>query len=284
MLRAHPPCYSVVAAAFGRAGHFVSMLEAHPFPGSCVGGAPRHCAGPKRTVFATGVRPLDSRSVATWTSAEAILPPVPPTKAAFARCVAAAAADKTLASCAVFYAQTVGCCFGGAAFDRALFLAVGATEPAGFDFVGAALHRAHLLLLLPSPTPWLFLRGQFIQAVFCCGQEDADSAVNVVHHVYRAFGVHVDHCGVEHRILPPHAHSVTNRKVSLRHSTVRTEQRLVNLAVSMRRLTCSACSVRRCYTASEGSCVVTIASKIKVRSKNLNINIQICNVAVLDAP
>ena len=52
MLHAHPPCYSVAAAAFGRAGQFVSgMLHAHPFPFACVGGAPRHCAGPMRTMF-----------------------------------------------------------------------------------------------------------------------------------------------------------------------------------------------------------------------------------------
>ena len=107
----------------------------------------------------------------------------------------------------------------------------------------------------PIPIPWLFLPGQFIQAVSCCGQEDADSAVNVVHYVHFAFGVHMEHCGVVQRILPPHAHPVTNREVSLRHPIAKTEKRwLINLTVTMQCLTCSACSVRRCYTASEGRC------------------------------
>ena len=39
------------------------------------------------------------------------------------------------------------------------------------------------------PWPWLFLLGKFIQAVFCCCQEDADSAANVLHHVRLACGV-----------------------------------------------------------------------------------------------
>ena len=52
MLPANPPYFCVVAAAFGRAGHSVGMLVAHTSPVPCVGGAPRHCAGPMRTVFA----------------------------------------------------------------------------------------------------------------------------------------------------------------------------------------------------------------------------------------
>ena len=70
---------------------------------------------------------------------------MPRTKAAFVPCIGAAAADKTLAFCAVFSAQTVCMCLGGAAIDRARFRAVSIAEPSGVDLVWAALHRAHLL-------------------------------------------------------------------------------------------------------------------------------------------
>ena len=69
---------------------------------------------------------------------------MPRTKAAFVPCIGAAAADKTLAFCAVFCAQTACYFLGGAAIDRARFPAVVHAEPSAVDFVGAALHRAHL--------------------------------------------------------------------------------------------------------------------------------------------
>ena len=70
-------------------------------------------------------------------------PAVPRTKAAFVLRIGAAAADKTLAICAVFSAQTACSRLGGAAINRARFPAVVRAEPSGVDVVGAALHRAH---------------------------------------------------------------------------------------------------------------------------------------------
>lgn len=48
-------------------------------------------------------------------------------------------------------------------------------------------------------------------------QEDAGSAVGVVHHVHLAISVHMDRRGVVQRIVPPHAHLVTNREVPSCH-------------------------------------------------------------------
>ena len=97
-----------------------------------------------RTVFLADAGPWKTRGLTLRGSAEPILPAVPPTKAAFVRCIGAAAADKTLALCAVFVAHAVRLRLGGAAINRARFLAAGFAEPSGVDFVGAAPHRAHL--------------------------------------------------------------------------------------------------------------------------------------------
>ena len=66
-----PSCFSVVAAAFSRAGHFVSeMLETDLFPFACVGDAPICCADPVGTMLGADARPWNTRSLAAWVFAK----------------------------------------------------------------------------------------------------------------------------------------------------------------------------------------------------------------------
>ena len=108
MRLANPSRMGVVVAAFSRAGRIVvGMLPAHRFISICVGGATRHCARPIRTVSGADKRPCNTWFAAIRRSAEPVFPAVPITEAASLLRIGAAAADKTLAVCAVFEAQAV---------------------------------------------------------------------------------------------------------------------------------------------------------------------------------
>ena len=85
------------------------MYEARLLPWPCIPPAISICADPIGTVLGTVLGACESTrngsSLTTCGSAEPILRTVPCTKAASVRCIGAAAAYKTLASCAMFYAQ-----------------------------------------------------------------------------------------------------------------------------------------------------------------------------------
>ena len=139
MRSAKPSPCSDVAAAFSRAGHFVSgMLQTDLASSLCVGLTAIYCADPVRTVLSTDGRPWIARRVATWLAAVPPDPTVRTTIATFLDSIRCAVFCFTLAICSMSFAQATYYCLGSAAFDGAQFPAVFFTESSGNDLVGAA--------------------------------------------------------------------------------------------------------------------------------------------------